>query len=146
MSFQRSAMIPIQGRPIFWKQAALQTPAGPQSHEDSNPKGFKPATRNLKTLNSTPINPQPFWKSSISQGSTWRFMGSYKWGYKSPNRSYNSNQLPYLKLHLQLPMNLQVDPKPYTLIESPKKIPLQGYPCKPQARSSSRGGCQRLGP
>ena len=24
-----------------------------------------------------------------SAGSTWRFMGSYKWGHKSPNMGYN---------------------------------------------------------
>ena len=27
---------------------------------------------------------------------TWRFMGSYKWGYKSPNMGYKNAWLPYL--------------------------------------------------
>ena len=27
-------------------------------------------------------------RAYLPKGPTWRFMGSYKWGYKSPNKGY----------------------------------------------------------
>ena len=40
---------------------------------------------------------------SYENGLTWRFMGSYKWSFKSPNMGYNYSYPAY-----KLPMNLQV--------------------------------------
>ena len=34
-------------------------------------------------------------------------MGSYKWGYKSPNRSYNYSYLTYISTSLQVPFKTQ---------------------------------------
>ena len=31
----------------------------------------------------------------VGAGSTWRFSGSYKWGYKPPNMGYNYSYLTY---------------------------------------------------
>ena len=46
--------------------------------------------------------------SPFMLGSTWRFMGSYKWGYKSPNMGYNYSYPTYNSTYTYLPMNLQV--------------------------------------
>ena len=37
------------------------------------------------------MNPKKelLWGLWVRVGRTWRFMGSYKWGYKSPNMGYN---------------------------------------------------------
>ena len=48
-------------------------------------------------------------QASFTAKPAWRFTGSYKWGYKSPNMGYNYSYPTYNPL---IPtMNLQVNPK-----------------------------------
>ena len=47
---------------------------------------------------------------------TWRFMGSYKWSYKSPNMSYNYSCLTYNPTY-NCPTPLSLNPKPYRILK-----------------------------
>ena len=58
----------------------------------------RPKTPNPQPLNTQPPNPETLNPKTVwgckgfgfpSLHPAWRFMGSYKWGYKSPNYTYN---------------------------------------------------------
>ena len=76
---------------------------GSPEHEDIDVPTFRASTLHPQTPNTEPIppaalsvklcptnmQPQPYTLQRVNlNATTWRCMGSYKWGYKSLNMSY----------------------------------------------------------
>ena len=60
--------------------------SGPSPSHRSQCRSPSPHKPN-RAANQKPKDSRSFWQ--LPAPGTWRFMGSYKWGYKSPNMGYN---------------------------------------------------------